>query len=63
MLRNACCMSDEGGKTSSLKSTCKARLDSQRGRAGVLKQPQVPCHITDAPITNMGTCNELVPLR
>jgi hypothetical protein len=46
MLRNVCSMSDEGGKTSSLKFNRGARLDSQRGRAGMLKQPQVPCHIT-----------------
>jgi hypothetical protein len=46
MLRNVCSMRDEGGKTSSLKFNRGARLDSQRGRAGMLKQPQVPCHIT-----------------
>jgi hypothetical protein len=43
-------MSDEGEKTSFLKFNRGARLDSQRGRAGMLKQPPVPCHITDAPI-------------
>ena len=42
-------MSDEGRKTSFLKINRGARLDSQRGRAGMLKQPQVPCHITDRP--------------
>jgi len=49
MLRNVCPMSDEGRKTSFLKINRGARLDSQRGRAGMLKQPQVPCHITDRP--------------
>ena len=50
MSRNVCPMSNEGEKDISLKFNRGARLDSQRGRAGMLKQPLVPCHITDAPI-------------